>query len=260
MTARKKQSLLLLLILGAGIFACLFAWQYLRHPTSQNPPDPLLQAALEKASRVTTYAQEVTTEAIFPGRHLKIEGTYLIDRGKGRYSSVATTTVIASKGSSGASFTLRNISIDSEVYTRISSTDPAVQASFGDSGMWNHFSATAIPERFAGIAIPGPILDNLRILDDDGGFLSPIGTSTRDTKTDLTRYRFALAAAHSGTPAGTLQALMGHIADGTVDVWLDDDATVHMLAFNGPEYRSTTTISRLGEDLQIGPPPVAVIQ
>lgn len=260
MIDRKKFLLWLLLIAGAGVFLFLSFWQYLRPPAALELRDPLLSNALMKVKEMPSYAQEVRTEAIFPGRRLKIEGVYLVDRGQNRYSSVATTTVFTPKGGKESSFTLSNISIDNEVYTRIASDDPTIQASFGDSSMWNHFSSTAIPSRFAGVAIPGPVLDNLRILEDNGGYLSLIASSTREKKTGFTRYLFELAPAHRGAPAGTLQALMGHIADGTIEMWVDDDATVRMLAFSGPDYRSTTTVRSLGEDQHIGPPPASVVQ
>ncbi len=256
----KTRAVWLLPVVGAGILVCAYLLLHSQERSPLTPRDPLIIAALEKAAHTQRYAQEVRTEAIFPGRHLRIEGTYLVDRERNRYASVATTTVVTPRGTSGTAFTLKNISVEGDVYTQVSSKDPSVLASFGDPGVWSHFSATAIPEKFAGIAIPGPILDNLRILEDDGSYLSPAGTSTRDTKTGLTRYAFTLAPAHHGAPAGTLQALMGHIANGAVDVWVDDDANVRLLAFTGPDYRSTTTVSRLGEDLRIESPPASVVQ
>ncbi len=239
-------------LIGLAIVALAIGGAYALFASRHTAPgDPLLGRVYERAAQVQAYTQDVRTEVRFPGQTLTIEGRYLVDRTAKRYASVATTTLRSGKLPS-RSFTLSNVSLGTLVYARVDTRDGDLVASFPRVGAWERFDARAIPERYAGIAIPGPILDNLRILDDSGSFLVPLGAPVPED--GLMRYRFELAPAHRGVTEGTLAVLLGRIATGTVSLWVTPEGEPRQLAFDGAGYRSTTTLSALDTPLTIEAP------
>ncbi len=220
-------------------------------------PDETLLQAYRNVVQVQSYAEDVETQVVVANRSLSIRGYYLVDDRNLRYSSVATTTLGDPGGARGPSFTVHNISIGTDVYSLVSTPDASLRATIRADDAWHHYKSAAIPADLAGIAVPGPVLDNLRLLSQNGAYLILKAKRAPDPKTHLAHYMFILSPV--APPAGgTLETLEARIGNGTVDVWIDpQDDAVRQLAFNAKDYHSTTTISRLGEDLPIGAPPRA---
>lgn len=239
------------LTIGLVLLALALAAFFFATRTSRAPQDPVLAAAFAFADRTHSYVQEVSTEVRFPSQTLVIEGMYRLDRPGKRYASVATTTVRAQRGPK-RSFTLSNVSLGADVYARVDTADAALAASFPRVGAWERFPAREIPDRYAGIAIPGPILDNLRILEQNGSYLSPADEPVADG--ELMRYRFSLAPAHRGVTEGTLAVLLGRIATGTVSLWVTPSGEPRQLVFDASGYHSTTTLSSFDVPLGIEAP------
>ncbi|MEN9413256.1 MAG: hypothetical protein RLZZ342_343 [Candidatus Parcubacteria bacterium] len=217
--------------------------------------DALLARSIELHANVASYEQHVETEAAFPGRGLSIQGIYRVDRLRGRYEGISTTTLSFPGGPKNIAFSLHNTAIGRFVYVHVHTSSPVLKGTIPATDTWQRFSADAIPETYQGIAVPGPILDNLRILNTVGTYIVqnnyPERTQEGDRK--LARYTFT---AHSVTEEpGTLQALLSHIQNGIVVVWIDiETAKPVRLAFHAPSYHSTTTLSRIGEDVSIEAP------
>jgi hypothetical protein len=216
--------------------------------------DALLARSVELYAHTTSYEQYVETEASFPGRGLAIQGTYRVDRLRGRYEGISTTTLSFPGGPRNIAFSLHNIAIGRFVYVQVHTSSPALKGTIPATEGWQRFPADAIPETYQGIAVPGPILDNLRILSAIGTFIVPDGSPERVPGTQqLAQYRFK-ARSNTEEP-GTLQALLSHIQNGTVFVWIDTETAKPVrLAFHAPSYHSTTTLSHVGEDVSIEAP------
>lgn len=248
--------------LGAVLAATLLIGAYLaiagkgpfRRPLV---PDETLLQAYRNVVQVHSYAEDVETQAHVANRTLSIQGTYMLDDRNLRYSSVATTTLIDPGSTERPSFTVHNVSIGTEVYSLVSTPDAGLKKTIRADGTWHRYESTAIPEELAGIVVPGPVLDNLRLLSQNGAYLTLIDKQAPDPKTHLARYTFVLSPVPP-PQGGTLETLEARIGNGTIAVWIDtQDASVHELAFAGKDYRSTTTVSRLDEDLPIQAPPRA---
>jgi hypothetical protein len=218
--------------------------------------DPLLARTFAYIQTIGSYAQNVQTEASINGQKLRIVGTYLVDDQHGKYAFVSTTTLTAT-GQKPVTFTLDNISIGSDVYSRVDA--PAgTHLSVPASTAWHRFRADGIPPAFTNIAIAGPLVDNLKIFGNSGAYLAlekkdgveHIGGSP------LTHYTFALSPAGTRLSEGPLGVVAGRIGQtGTIDVWLTSDGVPVVLVFTGAGYVSTTTVSRINGSLQIAAPP-----
>jgi len=220
-------------------------------------PDETLLQAYRNAVQVHSYAENVDTEVQIAGRILSIRGLYLVDDGNLRYASVATTTLIDPGSTRRQSFTVHNISIGSDVYSLISTPDDSLREAIRADATWHHYKSTAIPADLSGIVIAGPILDNLKIMSQNGAYLTLIAKKAPDPKTHLAPYTFTLSPV-APQAGGVLETLAARIGSGTIHAWIDvRDSTVRQLAFNAANYHSTTTFSRFNEDLPIEAPPQA---
>lgn len=239
-----------------ALLGLLFLGVYLYRTSQPGTPDPLLPVVFAKAAQIQQYAQEDRTEALVGDRRLVIRGRYLVDRALNRYSSVATTTVYTPPQKTGQSFTLSNISIGSDVYSRMVVGGVAPQTSIPAQQDWHHFASNDIPAEYEGIAVPGPLLDDLRLFSEGGAYLSLIDTVHGSTDSSSTvGYRFKLSGKAPPSPGGTLEALMGHIGEGTIEAWIQpDDATIREIIITAPGYHATTTLSRFDENLEIQSP------
>ena len=242
---RTKSLLKILLILGGFALCALLAKLYLTHPTPFTQ-DPLLRSAMTRIKAINSYRQTVDTDIQFPTRKLRIIGTYDVDNAQQRYASLSTTTLFSGARSKGADFTLANISIGPDIYTRIETNSPELKRTIPATTTWQHFTKGSIPLLYTGIAIAGPVLDNLRIFEHDGAYLTLTSApSAAYWGTEyLTRYSFAPAHVAPAASDGTLAALLSRIsATGTIDVWIDSQKTVRYLVFQNENYHSTTTLS-----------------
>lgn len=237
----------------ACVIGVLGYWLWPRSDTF----DPQLTQAIKHVNETRKHVEEIETEADFPDRRIRVSGIYLIDDETKRYAAYSTTTLVI-PGMHDASFSLGNIAIPGEVYTRIMTDSPALASSIPHSPQWRHFLAAEIPQPFANIAIPGPIMHNLRIFDDGGVYLTSLkeGSPHARNGEELLVYEFMLSPkALSENAPGTLGALIDRIGpEGHVTAWIDP-VSLHIrhMQLSAPLYRSTTTI-HYPESLSIEPP------
>lgn len=242
--------------IAAGFALLVFLGVYLYRTNAPAMPDTLLRSAFDKADTITSYSQDDRTEALVGDKKLVIRGMYLVERLKASYASLSTTTVYQVGAKTGESFTLANIALGNDVYTRMQLGGTAPETSIPASKSWKHFKSNAIPDDYIGIAVPGPLLDNLQLFGEHGTYLTlekRLGDELVG-ETSCVRYRFRLSGVVPPSPGGTLEALIGHIGSGRVDAWVAPDGTLRQIAITSPSYRATTTLSRFGEDLGITVP------
>lgn len=245
-------------VLGLVFLGSVAAFTLLRNDVSDKVLDELLAESLALYGDISSYEHAVETLALFPDRSLSIEGIYRVDRDRMRFEAVSTTTLAFPGGPSDISFSLQNRALGRQVYVHVYTSSPVLKGSIPSHEEWQHFSADAIPESYRGIAVPGPILDNLLVLSEKGAYLSLHERPTRITEDGraLVRYVFNRSSREPGP--GTLQALLGRVGNGSVTLWIDESTHKPVrLVFAGHDYRSTTTLSHLGETLPIEPPPLA---
>ena len=246
-------------IAGALCLVVLLLVLYRHYAQSGSYKDPALTSAITKARAIHSYRQSVETHVQFPNRSLQISGVYDIDTSHKNYSSVSTTTLFLPGEVKGAIFTQANFSIGSDVYVRISTENKALQNIIPATSTWQHFSANAIPSLYTGIAVSGPILDNLRIFEEKGNYLTQIGPPIAAVwgTEPMRRYSFNIDQNSATRSTGTLKALFGRITTtGTIEVWIDAENTIRMLHFANELYHSTTTLSDINADLHIIPPSI----
>ena len=219
--------------------------------------DPAAKKILDQAGSAHSYIAEVETQVNVGNKSLHIIGTYLIDSSANRFASFSTTTLLSSKGrDTESSFTLGNISIGDDVYTRIQTSSPALMKTIQHSATWQHFKSNAIPPSYVGIATPGPVLDNLLLVGENQRYLTFVKKSSeRKNGHVVQRYTFKLSKTIAKA-GGTLEALSGRItSDGIIDIWIDTaSSTLLSLIFTNNTYHSTTTVSMLNAPLSILPP------
>ena len=186
---------------------------------------------------------------------------YIDDSTAGNFASYSTTTLNIKGDPRDHVFTHQNIVISASLYTKIETSDPLLKDSIRSSPTWNHFTKENIPKDFQGIAVAGPIEDNLQILGENGTLL----TLTKKWGTvhwgneSLLRYTFKLSG-HTPPANGALQALLARVdKSGTVDVWIDPRTSLpRYLLLQNPPYYSTTTIEDINATAPILPPPVPI--
>lgn len=219
--------------------------------------DDTITAAVLTANRVTEHIEQVDTEADFPDRRIKVSGSYLIDAPEGRFAAYSTTTLLI-PDMEPQTFSLQNIALPNEVFTRITTESPGLKGTIPEGPDWRRFPTNAIPPQFANISIAGPILNNLRIFENEGAYLELMASDGLQQREDelLLHYVFKLSdKALADNADGTLGALIDRIGEeGRIDVWVDEaSSTVRYLQFSNPTYRSTTTLRYLAP-LSIEPP------
>jgi hypothetical protein len=250
-----KFKIIALSVIMASVAMGGFGWWYY----FSLPPelDAAFKQMLEDISAVRAYTQYVQTEIAMSDRHLRVVGTYYIDEIGNRFASSATTTLTMPDlppSEREHSFTLQNVSIGVNVYTRIETESELLKKTIPASPRWQRFQKDNIPSTFDNIAVPGPILDNLKLLGAGGTYLTLQGTPAIEKWNDelLTRYSFVLSDTAPKNSGGTLQALFERIGDGTIDVWLDTEtAVLKFMRFENDSYISTTTVHYEG-----APPPI----
>lgn len=242
--AHGNRTALAIIVVFIFVATSLGIWYSLQPPGPKN--DELLERTFSGIAVITSYTQSVETEIDLSDRKLLVSGEYYLNGPDNRFESVATTTLRISVGTKDEehSFTLRNISIGEDVYSKIDTRSPVLAQTIPHSPEWRHFSKNQIPEAFADIAISGPILDNL-LLFRDGAFLELIQSYGEETwgNERLVRYAFTISR-EAPEAGGTLATLLGRIGDGRVDMWIEpESASLRHAVFSGPSYHSTTTFS-----------------
>lgn len=245
-------------IITAVLLGCATAFLVVRNRASDAVLDGLLATSLATYGDISSYEQQVETAALFPDRNLYIEGIYRVDRDRMRFETISTTTLSFPGGPSDINFSLQNRALGRQVYVHVHTSSPVLKGTIPSHEEWRHFSADAIPEAYRGIAVPGPILDNLLVLSEKGAYLSLREQPTRIVEGGKTLVRYVFARSSKEPSPGTLQALLARVGnDGTVILWLDEATRQPIrLSFVGANYHSTTTLSRLGEMIPIEPPPL----
>ena len=243
-------------LLGVVIAALCGGYIYHRLHTVL-PLDAAMQQALSKVSSITSYSQVVETQTRIGNRTLHIVGTYDVDTAQGRYASYSTTTLCIGADPTGHSFTHDDIALGHDVYLKIDSADPLLRSSMQRVPQWEHFTSDAIPQNLTDIAIAGPIQDNIAILGHHGDYLSLLHAHglVQWGDASLVRYTFTLSRQAASVRDGPLNALIGRVGPGTIDVWIDPQSfEVRHLLFTNPPYISTTTISGINTPPSITAP------
>lgn len=233
---QKKLIVLLVLVVPIYVFIRYFG-----------SSDAFLSTLYDTSGNVRSYTMKAETEVLFPEKTLSINGLYAIDSTKHTYSSTATTSLIT-RNRGIQRFSLQNIVVNEDVYVRIDATDSSLQKTLPSYGKWLHFKTGSIPPSFANIAVPGPVLDNLLLLSEDGKYLSLVEKMGADlfNGTSTVRVRFRLSGAKPKGSGGPLHALLTRIGDdGVIDIWAHENGAVEGMHFSNKNYRSTTTIISL---------------
>lgn len=233
------------------VFSCtsLFLWLSLvpKAPTE----DTLLRRAYEQIATVRAYTQSVQTEVQLADRLLQVDGRYYHNGAESRFASIATTTLVILNGkkSEKHSFTLQNISIYNDVYTKIDTESDILRSTIPHTPLWQHFKKDSIPEQFVNISVSGPVLDNLLLFNENGAFLDLVQShgSSKWGDTSLEKYTLKLSNEAPMGVGGTLGTLLGRIGkDGHVEVWIESEsAIIRYMVFTGENYVSTTSISAI---------------
>ncbi len=222
--------------------------------------DELTLRAFEQARLIETYRHAVETDIDIAGRHLHIAGVYALDHKKGHFSSISTTTLTIPDmpaGNREHSFTLENIAVEHDVFTRIQTSSSHFKKTIPHGKEWLHFTPGNIPEEFQNIAVHGPILDNLGLFRDGEHLLLPAGAPRADTRDGkaLQQYTFTLQSGAANKVSGALAAVIEHIGAGTVNAWIDpESAQLYALAFHNATYQSKTIIIATSTAITIEPP------
>jgi hypothetical protein len=206
----------------------------------------VLKRVYANVEQVGFYTQTVRTETSLSGRNITVEGVYKNDLKNSSFGSISTTTVRVPDVSFPIAFTLYNISSGGNVYTKAESENPELVTTISVGTGWRQFDSREIPQEYKGIAIAGPVLDNLSLLSRKGAFLNLKKTTDDDRTFDepLLRYTFTVKASlkdHSGALSAIYERLK---EDGTADIWVSEgEARVRHIVFKNPPYFSTTTIT-----------------
>lgn len=247
-------------LIFAVVVLCALALGAYLYWTRPEAFDPALQKAFSNAANAGSYEEQVQTQDSLSGRTLNVDGTYLLDAPADRYASFSTTTLVTVGSKKPVIFSLDNISIGSDLYTRVQ-TESNVPLAVPSSKTWQHFQADAIPSAYAGIAVAGPLLDNLKLFEGGGKYLTLTGEPVQEQQggATLTHYTFKLSPAADLSSSGTLGVLMERIGEGgSIDVWIDtSDGTIRYMRFKNASYVSTTTISNVNATLSIEAPAVS---
>lgn len=221
--------------------------------------EPLIRT-LEKMNATQSYAQYVDTSTVVSDRPLRVYGWYLVDHTKRAYAAFSTTTLRIPDGIEGAGnhdFTHDNIAIQDLVYVKIDTDSEFLKPSINDSDSWKRFTKDTIPESYKNIAVPGPILDNLRVFANSAEHLELVkkyGIEQVEGR-ELRHYRFKLKSmVPKDSTVGALAMRLGN--EGVIDIWIhDQSSSIVRMLFSHDTYTSTTTLSSFDSPLLISPPP-----
>lgn len=235
--SKRAQLGVVLLILIIGGAAAYFLSQ-------AEKADKLLSNALNNAEATQHYRQTVETRMTLSERVLVVAGVYENNTETGLFSSHATTTFTVPDTGATMAFGLENMVQNDTVRVRITPIGDIRMPTPIPPFEWHSFEIGLIPRELEGIAVPGPVLDNLKIFADGGSLVELVDTTETDTqfKEQLSRYRFKRSG-RTADSGGPLNAVLERIDSGTIDAWVDPEtATIRHIVFSNPPYHSTTTI------------------
>ena len=233
-------------VIYAGITVCIVIgavyWGYTSYLSKvENEALAKLYASVDA---ITYYVQEVETELEVSGRIVRVEGRYENNLPRSYFASYATTT-LTQPDSKPYSFGLSNIAFGDDVYFKLERITGDLPSAAPMSPEWRRFTKGTIPDEYRGIAVSGPILDNLVVLRNSGKSLTHLRTTKEDRAFNepLTRFEYALSP-RRGEEAPTLAAIRDRLGGaGTVFVWTDEGVTsVRYIVLTHDGYVSTTTI------------------
>lgn len=241
-------------VLAAASIAGYLYWQ----ATAGTRIDALLRETFAHAAGTTSYAQHVETRTVQAGNTLRIAGEYLVDDAGSRFASYSTTTLLRAK-KTPVVFLLDDIAVGSDVYVRLTNETPGFRLAVPATGTWQHFFANAIPNAYENIAATGPQVDDLKLLSDNGAYLSLVRRDgpVRIHGKNLARYSFKLSKRALSASGGTIRDIASRVGpQGCVDIWIDASSSqvTLMRLYGGPDYTSTTTFSRFNMPLGINAP------
>ena len=171
--------------------------------------------------------------------------------------TVSTTTIVIPElKNQSHSFTLQNISIGDDVYSKITTSSSLFQKTIPVSPNWRHFKENAIPAKLADIAVAGPILDNSLLFSQSGKYISFVGKKRINLKgRPVDVYDFTLSGAEKNVPLA-LDSLMKRIgAEGHITIFIDfETKSALFFTLGNSSYHSTTTLISLDTPLSITPP------
>ena len=222
------------------------------------PFDANAKKILNELGHARVYTAHVNTSAMFTDRVLQIDGMYLVDEPQKKYMTMSTTTMtVRGVRNQPHAFTLKNISIGDDVYSKIETTSSIFKQTIPASPLWRHFKKNSVPSQFADIAVVGPILDNVLIFSVSGRYLVFVNKKEEVIlNRTLMHYTFTLSHNSAKNRGGTLEALLERIGkEGMVDVWIDyEKEQVPFFRFSNATYTSTTTLLDVNTPLSIEPP------
>ncbi len=204
-----------------------------------------LQALYSRVSEIGFYVQEVETEFLVSGRTVTVQGTYLNNRTDELYASFATTTLVV-PGEDPYAFSLANIATDNTVYLKLERISGSLPSTVPMGPTWHQFPGDSIPLEFQGVASPGPILDGLALLRNNGKALTLLKSIKNDTSfgEPLTKFVYSMSPRlpTEEPPVSAVRERL--VGEGTVSLWTDPSiSSVRYLLLSAPGYSSTTTIS-----------------
>lgn len=252
-----RQQKLIVGCLGVGFVVAGLLLLYIFIKSGKPVADAPLEHAFEAAAATSAYTQLVETEAYFSDRRLYITGVYKVDSTKRAYEAISTTTLFVTGDPIGHVFTHENIALGEDVYTRIRTEDTLLSRAIEQLPQWQHFTATTIPKSLFGIAVAGPIQDNLQILTESGRWVTLLKKPNQERvfNEDLLHYSMSTSGAQP-QEAGALDAILKRIGEkGVIDVWVDPKTMrAKYLRFMNNAYVSTTTLLYADTPPTIGAP------
>lgn len=196
------------------------------------------------------------TSATFPDRKLLITGVYSVDTKTRDFGSYSTTTLLIGRDPAGHVFTHTNLAIRDDIYMKLETSDALLKTTIQSSPEWRHYTKATIPKNLDGVAVPGPIQDNLQILGNKGAWVSKIKKQESSAwGAPLVQYTFKLSGRQPKTndAARSIASRIG--AAGVIDVWIDPQSSEpRYLRFSNDSYVSTTTIFALNVPLPLSAP------
>lgn len=233
-------------LVAVTLFFCSALYVYLNRASSPTSTlDSTVKKALNDIGMKRAYASHVETTLALPDREVRVDGVYVVNEPLLSYESFSTTTVLFRPGNKVASsFTLANISIASDVYSKIFSLKDSPAVIARSSSSWKHFTKDSILLDPSSVAVSGPILDNFLIFSSELRHLL-FRTSHESTinKIKLMQHVFSIQKTDDPNLPATLSALITRIGEkGYVSVWMSPtSSSVIFFSFDNDSYHSTTT-------------------
>lgn len=246
-----------ILIVGLVVGSVYFAYEtYTKRVESLALAE--LYASVDAA---TVYEQEVETSLRLGDRRIVVRGVYRNNLDEGLYASFATTT-FTTPDAVPYTFALSNVSAGDRIFFRLERVSGEAPSTVPMGPEWHTFDASSIPPEYQGVAVSGPILDNLALFRNGGAAI----TLLRSYEDDMTfgeplpRFEYSMAPRVDGESPALASIRSRLLGEGTVSVWTNTSLTgIRHIVFTAPDYTSTTTIKSVNIPLET-PLPAAQMQ